>query len=212
VINIFFELDRLRHGLESKGVKSDIVDSIVRKARREIEEAVASEGEAAIDRAVEAGVQKNAPDFINELRLDAVNFEVTTDSGNLDFTIPPYPMLNSLLKNAKPMKDGSGVYKVIPVGKPGNRPPISANIHDAQKKIAAQRAEEAKKRYQAIIPSGSKGQQFRTATSKQDASKQWVRSEQPKDFTEDVAAINTDLHASLNDKIRDIINTYLELY
>lgn len=212
MVNVFFEIDHLRSILESKGIDTNTVNSIVSKVHQEIQEAVNVEGGIAIERAVEVGVQKSAPDFINELRLDTLNFEVTTDSGNMDFSVPPYPMLPSLLKNAKPMKDGSGVYKVIPVGKPGNKPSITTNIYDAQKKIAAQRAEDAKRQYQAISPAGSKGQQFRVATSKQNPNTQWVRSAQEKDFTGDVAQINAELHNSLDDRIKDIINHYLELF
>lgn len=211
MVNVFFEIDRLRSTLEGKGVDAFVISSIVAKARREIEDVVQAEGNAALEQAIGLGVEKNAPDFINELRLDSLNFEVTTDSGSMDFSIPPYPMLHSLLKNAKPMNDGSGVYKVIPIGKPGNKPPISSNIYDAQKKIAAQRAEDARRQYKAMSPAGSK-QQYRTATSKQDANTQWVRKEQEKDFTDDMKQLNMQLSNTLDDRIRDIINSYLELY
>ncbi|CAN5950523.1 unnamed protein product [Sphagnum jensenii] len=90
--------------------------------------------------------------------------EVRTESGNLEFTEPPFPMLDRLLQNAKPIKDGSGVYKVIPVGSTGNdRPKVSTNIYDAAKQINAERIENAKRQYQSIIP-GKKNVQFRTAT------------------------------------------------
>ncbi|CAM6003874.1 unnamed protein product [Sphagnum balticum] len=79
--------------------------------------------------------------------------EVRTESGNLEFTEPPFPMLDRLLQNAKPIKDGSGVYKVIPVGSTGNdRPKVSTNIYDAAKQINAERIENAKRQYQSIIP------------------------------------------------------------
>lgn len=211
MVNVFFEIDRLRSVLESKGLDGSAIDGIVAKARQEIQQAVESEGNSALERAVAAGVQKNAPDFINELRLDTLNFEVTTDSGSMDFSTMPYQMLPGLLKNAKPIKDGSGVYKIIPVGKPGNKPPISTNIYDAQKRIAAQRVEDAQRQYKSVTPSGSKGVEFRTATSKQDANTQWVRKSQEKDFTGEVADINNDLRSSLDDRIRVIIENYLEL-
>jgi hypothetical protein len=119
-------------------------------------------------------------------------------------------MLPFLLKNAKPIKDGSGVYKVIPVGKPGNKPSFAKNIIDEQRRISAERIETAKARARAIAPAGS--QIFRTATSKQDPTANWVQPAKEKDFTGDVAAINQDLKNSLDDSIRDIISKYEDLF
>jgi len=210
VINVFFELDRLRSHLTMKGVDYRTIDSVVANARAEIDSIVKVRGEAAVDQAVQIGAEKESADFINQLRLDTLNFEVKTESGQLNFDEPPRPMLPYLLKNAKPIKDGSGVYKIIPVGKPGVKPSFAKNIMDEQRRISAERLEAAKGRARAIAPKGS--QVFRTATSKQDPTTQWVQSAKEKDFTEDMAAINQDLRNSLDDTIRDIIDSYLDMY
>lgn len=213
--NTFFELDRLRDALINKGLERGVINTLVSKASREIQEVVEQQGAAAIEQAIEAGIEKGSADFINELRLDSINFELTTESGNMEFTIPARPMLSSLLKNAKPMKDGSGVYKVIPIGKSSGegKPKVSSNIFDAQKKIAAQRAEAAKANYASAIPSGSKGGiQFRVATSKQDANTKWVQPAKEMNFKEEVKDINLNLRASIDDQINDIINSYLEMF
>jgi hypothetical protein len=212
VANAFFELQRLRDGLVSKGLDTSTINNLVDKAQQEIHAATVRLGGQALDKAVEAGVAKDSLEFINELRLDAINFEVTTTSGNMEFTTPPYPQLQNLLKNAKPIKDGSGVYKVIPIGKQGNNKPLlSTNIDDAQKKVAAQRAENAKRQYARMSPAGSK-QEYRTATSKQDPNSQWVKPAKTKDFGEEMASINGELKESLDGVIRDIINGYLDMY
>lgn len=210
MINVFFELDRLRNHLATRGVDEATIDLVISKARDEIDTVVAMRGQEAIDEAVEIGAQKESADFINDLRLDTLNFEVKTHSGQLNFDEPPRPMLPYLLKNAKPMKDGSGVYKVIPVGKPGIKPSFAKNIFDEQRRISAERIEQARARARAIAPQGS--QIFRTATSKQDPTKQWVQPAKEKDFTEDVATINQNLRDSLDDTIRDIINSYLDMF
>src|SRR5271167_1964277 len=101
------------------GLGSNTIQAILRKANTEIYQALEEHGEAAMQKAIEAGVDARSTDFINELRLNGQLMQVTTDSGNLDFPEPPRPMLPQLLKNAKPNKDGSGVHKVIPVGSPG---------------------------------------------------------------------------------------------
>ncbi len=213
--NILFELDRLRVALENKGLDNTMIEGIIGNARNEIRDAFIYQGEAAMDVAIEKGVEKRSADFINELRLDAVNMRLTTDSGNMDFSTPPYPNLHNLLKgNVKPMKDGSGVYKVIPVGKSGgsnNRPKITTNIYDLHKQINAQRAEEAGMHQKAIAPKGSVGKTtFRTATSKQDAATKWVIPAQNKNFADDVKNLNDNIDKSMDEIISKIIDSYVE--
>ena len=209
--NITFELERLRITLKNKGLSASAIETIVNKASREISEAFEVQGEAAMQHAIEAGVEQRSPEFINELVLNPSSMQLATESGNMEFTDPPYPMLSRLLQNAKPMKDGSGVYKVIPVGEPGtNRPKVSTNIYDAMKKLNAERAETARKQYTAITPSGSRGTQFRTATSKQDANTQWVKPARTKNFSNDMQSINKELASSMDEKVRDILQSYIE--
>lgn len=210
MINVFFELDRLRSHLSIRGVDEATIEQIISKAQSEIDAVATSRGEAAIDEAVQIGAQKESADFINQLRLDTLNFEVKTESGQLNFDEPPRPMLPYLLKNAKPIKDGSGVYKVIPVGKPGNKPSFAKNIIDEQRRISAERYEEARSRARNIAPTGS--QIFRTATSKQDPTTQWVQPAKEKEFSHHVAAINQDLRRDLDDSIRDIIDNYMDMF
>lgn len=210
MINVFFELDRLRSHLALKGVDKNTIDTVVARVQQEIDAVVAARGQEAVDQAVQVGIEKESADFINQLRLDTLNFEVKTESGQLQFDEPPRPQLPQLLKNAKPMKDGSGVYKVVPIGKPGIKPSFAKNIVDEQHRISAERAEAAKARARAIAPMGS--QIFRTATSKQDPQRQWVKPAQEKNFTEDVADINQNLRHSLYDAIRDIIRDYEDMF
>ena len=208
--NILFELERLRVTLRNKGFDPRTVETIVNNASREIHEAFESQGASALDLAIEAGVAQRSPEFINELELDFNNMSVRTESGNLEFVEPPFPMLTKLLQNATPMKDGSGVYKVIPIGSSGNdRPKVSTNIYDAAKQINAERIENAKRQYQSIVP-GRKNVQFRTATSKQDPNATWVRPAKTKDFSQDIDSINKELESTMEQKIRDIIQSYVE--
>lgn len=210
MVNIFFELDRLRSYLTSKGVDETTINQIVSKASAEIFVLANAKSEEAIEEAVSIGAQKESADFINEVHLDTITFEVKTTSGQLDFSEPPRPMLPFLLKNAKPIKDGSGVYKVIPVGKPGNKPSFAKNIADAQRRISAERIETAKAQARAIAPVGS--QIFRMATSKQNPMEKWVQPAKEKDFTSDIVTINQNLRQSLDDSIRSIIEKYEDLF
>lgn len=212
MVNIFLELERLRASLRSRGMEDEHIEILVARANEEISLAIRERLDAAIDLAVQSGVQKNSADFINELRPRPDAFMLETASGQTDFSEPPYPMLDRLLANgAKPMKDGSGVYKVIPVGKSNTRTkaPIHTNIFDAQKAISAERYETALSQYNRIAPKGSKVE-FRTATSKQSRNTQWVLPAKDKDFTADLAEINTMLNQEHDDLILNVIRSYTE--
>ncbi len=210
MVNIFFELDALRNYLTTRGVDATTIESVVNRVHREIETVVNQYGQNAVDEAVQIGAQKESADFINQVHFDTFHHEITTDSGQLNFDEPPRPMMPYLLKNAKPMKDGSGVYKVIPVGKPSKKPSFATNIQDAQKRISTERIENAKAQARQIAPAGS--QIFRTVTSKQDSSTQWVQPAKEKDFTQEVMDINQNLRNSLSNAINDIIDSYREMY
>jgi hypothetical protein len=210
MINIDLELERLRVVLENKGIEQEHVNTIVRRAKIDIIASLQDVMDSAVDNAVQSGVQKDSADFINELRPSFGAFQLETASGNTDFSEPPMPMLDKLLsKGAKPMKDGSGVYKVIPVGKPSGRvkTPIASNIFDAQKAIAAERYQSAVAQYAKISPKGSQVM-FRTATSKQSRETAWVQPEKPKDFTEDLQQLNSLLADDHDNIVLGIIQNY----
>lgn len=214
MVNIFLEIERLKSTLRSRGMDEEFVDTIAAKAHDEITLAVRERLDNAMDLAIQSGVQKDSAQFINELRPRPDAFMLDTASGMTDFTEPPMPMLDKLLaRGAKPMKDGSGVYKVIPVGKPSERSktPIAHNIFDAQKAISAERYASAVSQYNKVAPKGSKVE-FRTATSKQNRATQWVMPEKPKDFTEDLAEINNLLGQEYDALVLGIIRTYEESF
>jgi hypothetical protein len=209
MINTFLDLERLRASLKAKGLEDNIVDQIVSNADKEIQAALAERMAAAMETAIQSGVQKDSAEFINDLRPSPNAFILETESGNTDFSDPPYPMLDKLLQGAKPMKDGSGVYKVIPVGAKGDKPPIYSNIFDAQKAISAERYANSVSQYNKIKPKDSKVN-FRTATSKQSRATQWVKPATEKDFTEDLREINNMLGESMHDIVEGIIRNYEE--
>lgn len=207
-MNLLFELDRLRQTLLSKGLPDGVVEGIVNKANADIQVAMRQHAESAMQRAIEVGVQKDSAEFINQLQVDSNLMQVITESGNMNFPEPPKPMLPFLLKNAKPMNDGSGVYKVIPVGSSGHKPKqTSTSIYDSWKQINAERAEAARDQYKGVAPKASK---FRTATSKQDPNSRWVIPAKDKDFADDVRNINQELEANIDEVIREIVRSYEE--
>lgn len=208
-MNHFLDLERLRASLLSKGMADHTVMAILQKAEKEIQDAISERMNEALEQGVRAGLEKDSAEFINELRPSSYAFRLETESSRTEFSDPPYPNLDNLLRSAKPIKDGSGVYKVIPVGAQGKKT-IRGNIFDAQKAIMAQRYEDSLKQYKAIAPSGSKVN-FRTATSKQDRNTQWVIPAKDKDFTEDLKVINDNLGESIKDTIENIIRSYEDM-
>ena len=214
MVNIGLELDALRAHLSARGLEQEEVEQLVSQAEEEIMSSLRERLDQGLELAVQSGVQSDSEDFINDLRPRPDAFMIDTSSGNTDFSEPPFPMLDRLLTgNVKPMKDGSGVYKVIPVGTPSKKPKtaIHTNIFDAQKALMAERYEASKKQFIDKAPRGSKAQ-FRTATSKQDRSTQWVMPAKEKNFSEDLSQINDMLHEDHDKIILDIIHTYAERY
>lgn len=213
MVSVSFEIERLRSVLRSKGIEDRFIEQIASKAEAEILLALRERLDSAMDVAIQSGVQKDSADFINDLRPRYDAFMLDTASGITDFSEPPYPMLDKLLaQGAKPMKDGSGVYKVIPVGGDSGqkKSPVHTNIFDAQKAISAERYENAVAQYNKVSPKGSKV--FRTATSKQNRQTQWVMPEKQKDFTEDLAEVNNMLSVDHDEVILNIIRRYEEGY
>jgi hypothetical protein len=206
--NLLFELDKLRMTLRNKGLDDGTIEAIVAKANNEINQTMREQTEAAMQLAIESGVQKESADFINDLRLDAGMMQLITESGNMNFPEPPKPMLPQLLKNAKPTKDGTAVYKVIPVGSPGkDKPKVSMNVYDSWKQLNAERIENAQRQYRAVAPKESK---FRTASSRQDPNTKWVKPGKENDFSEEVRNINKELENTMERLIQDIIRSYEE--
>lgn len=212
MVNIYLELERLKVTLRNKGMGEDFVNTVVDKAEAEINDRLSEQMSNAMENAIQSGMQKKSADFINDLRPAPGAFQLETASGNTDFSEPPMPMLDRLLASgAKPMKDGSGIYKIIPVGAPSKtpRPSVASNIFEAQKAIAAERYETALAQYNKVKPKGSKVE-FRTVTSKQDRNTQWVQPAKEKDFTEDLKEINNLLDESHDNIVMSVIRSYEE--
>jgi hypothetical protein len=107
---------RLRQRLRFKNLSDSVIDSICDEAAAEISATTSDILADAMNEAVNAGGDAMSLEFIDEIRAirSGPSFQITTDSGRMDFSEAPFPMLPSLLKNAKVAKDGS-LYKVIPI-------------------------------------------------------------------------------------------------
>lgn len=110
------ELDKLKRYLDSRNYSDSMINEVVGYARDEISDAMSEIVQLGLQEAIDAGSNIKSDDFVAELRAINIgsSFIIATDSGQTDFSEPPYPQLPNLLKNAKMAKDGS-LYKVIPI-------------------------------------------------------------------------------------------------
>lgn len=220
-----FEVRSLLYDLERDGVSKIRLEALASKIEEEIRRRVASIVSEAVQEAVSIGEDMKADEFLEQIRLEPSGFyvEITTDSGTTDFSTPPFPMLDSLLKNAKHTKTGDR-YKVIPVGKKSNRPPKmlkgvenglnrlneglkGKSLNDMALETAAvfnMGASElvAKKQEQEVY----KQTEFRTVTSKQDPHTSWVQPAKMADMSAPLADINAKLYFKLSSVVKEVIH------
>lgn len=110
------ELQKLKQRLLAAGYETEEVTAICSSVATEVGTQIADAVAQALSQAESAGAALGAQDFVAELGAVSVgdHFLVTTDSGQTDWSEPPFPMLPHLLKNAKTAKDGSR-YQRIPI-------------------------------------------------------------------------------------------------
>lgn len=210
------KINALRQSLRYLGLSALEADDLCRSAAEEISQGMMSIVESAVVDIENQGAAIQADEFLAQIRLDAESgyVQVSTDTGVLDFSTPPTPMLPWLLKNAKVAKDGSR-YKVIPVGSStGSKPKPAAK--DIAAGLSAMTAEGstaesmAQMMAQSFTGGAVKGPQnrqeprsaakpeFRVASDKQDPTRQWVAPAKDLDMTGAVMQVN--------DRIRDEVD------
>lgn len=210
------KINSLRQSLRYMGLSASEADEVCRSAAEEISEGMRSIVESAVHDVENQGIAIQADEFLAQIRLDAESgyVQVSTDTGALDFSLPPTPMLPWLLKNAKVAKDGSR-YKVIPVGaSTGSKPKPAAK--DIAAGLAAMSSEGSTVESMAQMmaqsftggavggvqarqePRSIAKPEFRVASDKQDATRQWVAPAKDLDMTGAVMQVN--------DRIRDEVD------
>jgi len=148
MINIDFELDRLRNDLKWNGVDMATTDNIVNLARQDVHDAINDIVDNAMLEAAQIGEAMGADDFVGQLQVMRENgtYHLRTLSGKTDFSEPPFPMLPKLLKNAETSKDGVR-YKRIPIAD-RTRQAAATNIFDMRARANQERRQEVQARKQ----------------------------------------------------------------
>lgn len=221
------KIQNLRSRLSAAGMRGVELDSVIDAATEEISGAVKTIVEDAVHEVETYGTDIGAEEFLAQIKLDAGSgyIEIATDSGQLDFSTPPLPMLPWLLKSAKVAKDGSR-YKVIPVGAESSSSRPKAAAKDIASGLSALSSEQtgassmAEKMASAFgmaaYPGVSQRQEpksmakpeFRVASSKQDATRQWVAPPKDLDMNGVVMSINSKIRLQVDNVCDEVINRY----
>ena len=199
------ELDKFRQDMRLRGRPENIISVIVDEVKKEIVQQVDTIVDTHMDEAKSEGIAKGVDDFVQQLRATRFgsDYKIVTDSGQTDFTVPPFPMLPKLLKNAKVAKDGS-LYKVIPVKQKKRKKSVSTvdimrQINETRR--ADKQAKEAEKNSAGEV-------NFRTASSKQDMNKQWVHPGKEGDMTQKLRDINARMGLAIDRIIEETIEKH----
>lgn len=236
MLNPDLEINRLRWTLQDRGFNPIDVDVICRSASNEITDSILDIVAGASSEAVSYAESIGATNFFADIDVvpDGYSFAIKTRSGNTDYSIDHRENLANLLKSGKTAPDGSK-YKVIPIkDKPKMGTSTFVNMRDQNK--AAQAARQALKDKQATVSERAhlianqmrqsmsttiaerKKQDtggtthFKTASSKQDASKDWVIPEINRDMTQYLQELNDNIKISINDMIEYTVNRYSQEY
>ena len=242
------EIERLRLRLKFKNLSDSIINEICDDVSREIKIRTSDILADAMNEAVNAGGDIASVEFIDELRSvrSGASVDIITQSGRTDFSEPPFPMLPSLLKNAKVAKDGS-LYKVIPIRQKSNNNNDTAmavtteaayrNIENARREAKSKQEEtfrqgsspdamkgvdtfsamqaisvSRQKQSKARTKSNDPAVSFRTASSKQDPSKQWVQPGKIVNMSNALNDINDRLHYDIDRAIEETIRAHESMY
>jgi hypothetical protein len=217
----------LRYRLKSIGLDANEIDSIVEEASEEIRSATLAIVEKAVYEAEDYGSSIGAEEFLSQIRLDASSgyIEISTDSGKTDFSTPPFPMLPWLLNKAKVAKDGSR-YRVVPVGGDSSNPKPVLPAKDIASGLQAMSTENfsisnmAERMTEAFglgasssitdrqRPVSSEKPEFRVASSKQDAARQWVAPARSLDMTGTLMTLNATIRSEIDSECEKILNKY----
>ena len=129
----------LRSLLLSSGMSEEDADSRCDAAAQELSDSLADLISNTLQTAEQKGIEIGATDFVAELRVNSMggDWTVTTDSGRVDFSSGPWPMLPGLLKKGKISKEGYR-YTRVPMGMSKSTPKDSMSASTQRQEVLAQ--------------------------------------------------------------------------
>ena len=206
MLDLYMEIQRLEGYMRIKQIPEEEIRIISSKARAELELEITSLLDKYKEEAKEIGDAKGLDNFVEQVTEIQIGsgFNIGTTSGKTDFTVPPFPMLPKLLKNAKVAKDGT-LYKKIPMKQKTKVSSINAmkKMNSNLKRGSRNKASKKDERY-----SGGAPTDFRMATSKQDASTKWIHPGKEGNMGPVLADMNARLEAEIDNIIQQVIDKY----
>ncbi len=219
----------LRRNLHAKQKSDDRIDELVHRAETDLNIAILDIVTDGLQQVQQLAVEYGIDDFVENVDIQAIggSFEIAVNGGKTDFSTPKEEMLPNLLRTGKTSKDGN-VYKVIPLPTVREYKTRSLSSVDAMQSRAAEikqerqdnnRSLDAGRMTKAFAASAPKakinveitpavGKEFRTATSSQDATTQWVKPARDINITNDLMDINSMMSAQITNATQSIIYRY----
>jgi hypothetical protein len=219
----------LRQALNRKNKSDDRIDELVYRAESDLNIAILDIVTDNLQQVQQLAVEYGIDDFVENVSIQAVggSFEIAIIGGKTDFSTPREEMLPSLLRTGKTSKKGM-VYKVIPLPTIREYKTRSLSSVDAMQSRAAEIKRERidhnktldagrmTKAFAATAPKAKMnvevhpavGKEFRTATSKQDPTTQWVKPARDINITNDLMDINSRMSAQITNVTQTIIHRY----
>jgi len=227
-------LETLKWGLVSRGYEDDEILGIVQSAREDIVSQIEDLVSSCLQEIQNTAIDIDSDEFLSEIKLVSNNgyIEIETDSGRTDFSKPEMRMLPSILSSGKTSSQGT-TYKVVPIGKnpfKEQRQTMIKNvdaginaisglskdkmsIQDATAEMAVAFGMAANSKIVGKKQSSiDRPVEFRTASSNQDETRDWVLPEKKADMTNIINEINTRIRYKTDDIINDVIGRYEREY
>jgi len=219
----------LRQALIIKNKSADRIDEIVYQAEHDLNIAIVDIVTDNLQQVQQLAIEYGIDDFVENVHIQANggSFDIAITGGKTDFSTPAVEMLPSLLRAGKTSKDGS-VYRVIPLPTVREYKTRSLSNVDAMQSRAAEvkkeridhnRSLDAGRMARNLAASAPRaqmnveitpavGKEFRTATSKQDQTTQWVRPARDINITNELMDINSRMDAQIRNVTQSIIHRY----
>jgi ElaB/YqjD/DUF883 family membrane-anchored ribosome-binding protein len=225
-----YKINQLRLHLVSQGVPNAEIEDILSSINSSIQDKLTSILSSGISSAAQKAEEIKARGFLGEISIKPshLGFEITTDSGNMDFSTPEFPMLDRLLARGRTAKDGS-TYRVVPIGKNSEQKQVvSKDIQSGMSSVASQKPSKSLTEMvgnmatafgmgaQKVVQSKSENSQkpaevvFRTASSKQDRTRSWVIPKREADLAPAISEINAMMASEIASAIDQAIQEHRE--
>jgi hypothetical protein len=213
-------IEQLRYRLISSGVDVATSDDIINSALNKIQSKMVSSLDSGVNLAFEESVKMRANDFAKDIRVtfSSRGLEIDSAKGSLDYSSPPYPMMDRLLAKGKTAKDGS-VYRVIPIGassiKKISSLDTSSASDDARSLEPKKSLTEMSRQMAQAFNSGMKvstsetktksnNVSFRTVSNKQDSGA-WTFPARPADLSPAVSSINAMMRSDFDRAVDEVM-------